>query len=66
MLDIVESYHYMQSYGKLSNQIWGNGKKPRFGTNFDTFGPNFGPNLFFIDSASTSISSKTNEPNFRK
>ena len=40
MLDIVASYHCMQSQGKLKNQPWENGKKPSFETNFGPFRPN--------------------------
>ena len=47
MLDIVASYHCMQLQGKLMSQTWENGKKPSFRTNFDPFGPNLGPKIFF-------------------
>ena len=46
MLDIVASYHCMQFQGKLTNQTWENGKKPSFVADFDTCGPNLGPNFF--------------------
>ena len=46
-LDIVHSNHPMQFKGKLMDQIWENGKKPNFGSNFGWFGPNVDPqNLF--------------------
>ena len=47
MLDIVASYHCMQSQGKLKYQPWENGKKPSFETNFDPFRPNSPPPKFF-------------------
>ena len=47
MLEIVASYHCMQFQWKLTNQTWENGKKPSFGTDFDSFGPNLGPKIFF-------------------
>ena len=34
MLDIVPSYHCMQSQGKLMNQTGQNGKKPSFSPQF--------------------------------
>ena len=37
----------MQIKGKLMNQTWENGKKPSFGPDFDTFGPNLGHQFFF-------------------
>ena len=46
-LDIVHSYHLMQFKGKLMNQIWENGKKSNFGSNFGWLSPNVDPqNLF--------------------
>ena len=47
MLDIVVSYHCMQFQRKLMNQIWENGKKTSFGSNFGTFSPNLGRQFFF-------------------
>ena len=49
MLDIVASYDCMQFQGKLMNQTWENGRKPSFRTNFCHFGPNLGPQIFFMD-----------------
>ena len=36
----------MQIKGKLMNQTWENGKKPSFGPDFDTFGPNLDHHFF--------------------
>ena len=47
MLYIAASYHCMQFQGKLMNQTWKNGKKPSFGSDFDPFGLNLGPQNFF-------------------
>ena len=79
MLYIVASYHCMQLQGKLMSQTWENGKKPSFRTNFDPFGPNLGPKIFFswilpllhvrhycCKLSSYAISRTTNEPNSRK
>ena len=79
MLDIVASYHCMQLQGKLMSQTWENGKKPSFRTDFDPFGPNLGPKIFFswilpllhvrhycCKLSSYAISRTTNEPNSRK
>ena len=51
-------------------------KKPSFGPNFDSFGPNLSPNFFRVfylhyvihcyKLSSYAISRKTNEPNLRK
>ena len=46
MLDIVASYHCMQSQGKLMNKTWENDKKPSFGPDFGPFGPNLVSNFF--------------------
>ena len=48
MLEIVESYHCMQFQGKLINQTWENDKKPSSRPNIDLFGPNSGPQIFFL------------------
>ena len=37
----------MQFRGKLMNQIWENGKKLSFGTDFGLFGQNVSPKSFF-------------------
>ena len=38
----------MQFKGKLITQTWENGKKPDFGPDFNLFGPNLGPQIFFF------------------
>ena len=52
MLYVVACYHCMQCQGKLMNQTTENGKKPSFGSDFDPFGPNVGPKMFFVDFSS--------------
>ena len=48
MLDSVASYHHcMQFQGKLMNQTWENGKKSSFKTDFSSFVPYLGPQIFF-------------------
>ena len=47
MFDIIASYYCMQFQRKLMNITWENGEKPNFGPNFDSFGPNLGPEFFF-------------------
>ena len=37
----------MQFQEKLMSQTWENDKKLSFGTDFDLFGPNLGPKIFF-------------------
>ena len=53
MLGIIASYHCMNFQEKLMNQTWENGKKPSFGTDFGTFGPNLGPQFFIMNFTST-------------
>ena len=47
MLYIVASSHSTQSQGKRMNQTWKNDKKTSFGTDFDPFDLNLGPQNFF-------------------
>ena len=47
MLGIVTSNHCMQLQGNIMNEIWVNGKKPRFGANFGPFAPNW-TNKYFL------------------
>ena len=47
MLYIDANYHCMQFQGKLMNQAWENDKKPSFGSDFGSFGPNSGRQIFF-------------------
>ena len=48
MLDIVTKNHFMQFQGKLMNQTWENDKKPNFGPDFGSFGPDLlAPPQFF-------------------
>ena len=47
MLYILTSYHCVQFQGKLMNQAWENYKKPSFGPDFVSFGPNLGLKNFF-------------------
>ena len=53
MLRIVPSYHCAQFQEKLIHKTWENGKKPSLGTDFGPFGPNLGPQNFFVDFMST-------------
>ena len=78
MLDIIASHHGMEFQGKLMNQTWENGKKPKFGPDFGPFGTNSGRQLFFFffflknkapsvtrshaQVSSRTISGKTNDP----
>ena len=76
--EILASYTCVQFQGKLMNQIWGNWKKPRFGTDFGSFGLKLGPKFFFscifpllhVRHCSKlslyAISRKANEPSLRK
>ena len=38
----------MQFKGKIMNQTGENGNKPNFGLDFGPFGPNLGPQIFFM------------------
>ena len=75
IIDTVASYHCMQFQGILMNQIWENGKKPTFRTDFGSFSPNLGQEIFLwilppphirhcFKLSLYAISRKTNEPNF--
>ena len=54
LLDSVLSYYPMQFKGKLKNQTWQNDKKTNFGSHFGPFGPNLGPQNFFLSFTTTS------------
>ena len=50
MLDIVARYYGMQYQGKMMIQTQGNDKKPQFGPNLGSLGPNLGHQMFFQNS----------------
>ena len=79
MLYIFASYHCIHFQGKPVKQIWENGQKPSFRTNFDPNFPCPPPNFFFFFGVLPlqnvmhccklslyAISRKTNEANLRK
>ena len=74
MLDIVVNYHRIQFHGKPMIQTQGNSEKPNIGPDLGPFGPNSGPQNFFIklvvrhcpNLSSYAMSRITNEPNLRE
>ena len=76
IFDVAASYYCMQLQGKLINQIFENGKKPSFGTNFGPFDSNLAAKSFHQKSDFIShqkpwsaiimynITKKTNDPVF--
>ena len=70
MLDIVTKNHFMQFQGKLMNQHWENDKKPTFGPDFGSFGPNLlappSPPVFLVDFSFVTLLEAISVCNFKK